>query len=498
VDTSLLAQELAPLNAQIDLVRQKHERLEGELRVVEAELETFSADKQRYDALRDVCNAFDKLEQLKADKLFWAGLPEGKNTALHLERVRCRVAGFDEEIRGILEKQASLRQQINQCLDELEIINEEIRDAHDREERRKEEFIIEREVSPVPYRAMIMPWTKKTESERRIRLAALVALLICSLIGYLIPMIKVPIPDPAVDVVEIPERLAKLVKKEPPRPVSMPKQPEEKLEEPKVEPKQVKEEPKEPQEKPKKPKEEPKLRPEQKKPDKPPKGRGEPGPEPRKKTEYVGVLAFKSTFADLMDETPVAKLGTEARLSKESPQVAGQAVAQRSLVAIQAQGGSSGGISNAGVSRNVGSGNVDRLGGGGIGQGGGDGNGTGFARVESTIADLEESSRPLSDGIAPGRTDEEIQIVFDRYKAALYRIYNKELRKDPTLRGKMLLRISIETSGAVSMCKVVSTDLASPELVAKIVERIKRFNFGPKEGVPKMTILYPIDFLPAV
>jgi hypothetical protein len=47
------------------------------------------------------------------------------------------------------------------------------------------------------------------------------------------------------------------------------------------------------------------------------------------------------------------------------------------------------------------------------------------------------------------------------------------------------------------MCKVESTDLASPELVAKIVERIKRFNFGPKEGVPKMTILYPIDFLPA-
>jgi len=44
---------------------------------------------------------------------------------------------------------------------------------------------------------------------------------------------------------------------------------------------------------------------------------------------------------------------------------------------------------------------------------------------------------------------------------------------------------------------VESTDLASPELVAKIVERIKRFNFGPKEDVPKLTILYPIDFLPA-
>jgi hypothetical protein len=175
--------------------------------------------------------------------------------------------------------------------------------------------------------------------------------------------------------------------------------------------------------------------------------------------------------------------------------VKGQAVARRSLVAIQAKNGSSGGIRNAGVSRNIGNGNVGRLGGGGNGRG--DGNGVGWVRAESAIADLEESSRPLSDGLAMGRTDEEIQIVFDRYKAALYRIYNKELRKDPTLRGKILLRIRIETSGAVSMCKVESTDLASLELVAKIVQRIKRFNFGPKEGVSKMTILYPIDFLPA-
>jgi hypothetical protein len=121
----------------------------------------------------------------------------------------------------------------------------------------------------------------------------------------------------------------------------------------------------------------------------------------------------------------------------------------------------------------------------------------GFARVGSPIADLKESSRPTSDGQAAGRTDEEIQIVFDRYKAALYRIYNQELRKDPTLRGKIIMRISIEPEGAVSLCKVESTELASPELVDKIVERIRRFNFGPKEGVQKVTILYPIDFLPA-
>jgi hypothetical protein len=491
MNTSMLAQELAPLNAQIEQARQKHEVFEDELRVVEAELKTFAADRQRFDALQDVCNALDKLGELKADELFWEGIPEAKDAAGHVERMRGRVTRFEEEIRGILEKQVSLKEQINQCLVELDILNEEVGDAHDREEQRNQEFVVEREISPVPYRAMIMPWTKEAESERRFRRAVLVALLICFVFGSLIPLIIVPIPDRSVAVVEIPERLAKLVKKELPTPAPMPKPV-----------------PKKPKEKPKQAQEETKPRPKQQKPDKPPKGKGL-APQPskvaaggsgkasaaRKKAERVGVLAFKNAFADLMDETPVAKLGTEARLSNESPRVSGQAVAQRSLVVMQAKGGSSGGIGNAAVSRNVGSGNVDRLGGGGGGSGGG--SGVGFARVESAIADLEGSSRPLSDGLASGRTDEEIQIVFDRYKAALYRIYNRELRKDPTLRGKILLRISIETIGSVSMCKVESSDLASPELVAKIVERIKRFNFGPKEGVPKMTILYPIDFLPA-
>jgi hypothetical protein len=210
----------------------------------------------------------------------------------------------------------------------------------------------------------------------------------------------------------------------------------------------------------------------------------------RKNAESKGILAFKSSFADLLDETPVAKLGVEAHLSKKTPQASGQARAQRSLVALQGRG-TSGGISNASVSRNLGSG-----GNGGGGNGFGTG-GVGLARVESAVAGLAEESRPLSDGPGPGRTDEEIQIVFDRYKATLYRIYNTELRKNPTLRGKMLLRIVIEPGGEVSSCKVESTDLASPELVAKIVERVNRFNFGPKEDVPPTTILYPIDFLPA-
>lgn len=496
MNTSLLAQELAPLNAQIEQASQKHDTLEGELRVVESELEKFSAARHRFDALRDLCHAFDKLGELKAEELFWKGILQNGDAAKHLQRVRGRVERFDWKISGILEKQTALREQINRRVEELNFLHEEVRGAYEREERRKEEFIIEREISPVPYRSMIMPWNKEAEGEKRFRRAILLALLICIVFGFLIPLIHVPIPDRTVEVAQIPERLAKLVKKEPPRPAPRPKpvaKPEQEETKPPVDAK--------------------KSQPQKPEADKPAKGKSpKAGPSKvakagggggksaaRQKAERVGVLAFKNTFKDLMVETPVARLGTEARLGKQSPRVAGQAVAQRSLVAIQAQGGSSGGIGNAGISRNIGNGNVDRIGGGGIGLGGGggNGNGTGFSQVESSIADLSESSRPLSDGPGAGRTDEEIQIVFDRYKATLYRIYNKELRKDPTLRGKILLRISIEPSGAVSMCQVESTDLASPELVAKIVDRIERFNFGPKEDVPKMTILYPIDFLPA-
>ena len=482
VNTPTFAEELEQLNIQVEQARQKHDVLESELRAVEAELQSFSPDRQRFDALRDACNALDKLNQLKADELFWGGISEAQNIAGYMEQARGRLAGFEGEIGGILGKQASLQQQINQCLDELDFLEDEVRNAYGREERRQEEYVIEREISSVPCREMIMPWTRETESEQRFRRYLFVALLLCFFLSTSIALISVPVLKPP-PLVVVPERLVSLLRKEPPKPAKMRKR-----------------EPKQAREGVEQAKKEPKPQPDHREPEKPPElaGGGGGAPAAREKAETAGVLKFKEAFKDLVNETTVAKLGTEARLSIESPRVKGQA--QRSLVAMQGVGGYSGGIGNAGVSRNVGYGNGGRLGGGigsGGGSGGGSGMGVGIGRATSPIANLEESPRPLSDGVAAGRTDEEIQIVFDRYKASLYRIYNTELRKDPTLRGNMLIRISIEGSGAVSMCKVESTDLASAELVARIVERIKRFNFGPKEGVQKVTILYPIDFLPS-
>ena len=118
------------------------------------------------------------------------------------------------------------------------------------------------------------------------------------------------------------------------------------------------------------------------------------------------------------------------------------------------------------------------------------------SRVESSIGGGEGPDRPLSAGVAAGRTDEEIQIVFDRYKAALYRLYNRELRRDPTLRGQIVLKLTIEPDGSVSFCELQSSDMDAPALAQQVVDRVKTFDFGAKD-VAAVTIIYPIDFLPA-
>jgi len=39
--------------------------------------------------------------------------------------------------------------------------------------------------------------------------------------------------------------------------------------------------------------------------------------------------------------------------------------------------------------------------------------------------------------------------------------------------------------------------MKAPQLSAQVAARVKGFDFGAKDGVPAVTILYPIDFLPA-
>ena len=87
-------------------------------------------------------------------------------------------------------------------------------------------------------------------------------------------------------------------------------------------------------------------------------------------------------------------------------------------------------------------------------------------------------------------------MIFDRNKGAIYSIYNRALRQNPTLQGKVVLQLTITPSGKVSRCTVVSSELDDAALGDKIAQRVKLFDFGA-EDVNEVTITYPIDFLPA-
>jgi len=230
----------------------------------------------------------------------------------------------------------------------------------------------------------------------------------------------------------------------------------------------------------------------------------EPKPEP--KVGKSGILAFKDKIASLAKDSVVLPVAADSRLAAADD--VGRPSARSMLTSSTP--GSSGGINVASLSRSVGGGGGGG-GGGGTGGGGVGGRGTGaggggaggiggvgVGRAVSPIAPITGTDRPKArSGPGSARTDEEIQIVFDRYKASFYRLYNRELRNNPALKGQMVLRLTIEPDGSVSMCALQSTDMDAPDLATQVVGRVRTINFGAKDDVPAVTIVYPIDFLPA-
>jgi len=310
-----------------------------------------------------------------------------------------------------------------------------------------------------------MPWARGCEEDDRFRRSLAASLLVSIAVGLLVSVIELPILESSADI-ELPERIAKLVREErrlpPPEVVDEPIILDEELPEPEL----AEEQP---------PVEQPELTEE-------PLVAEVEQPETREQVKSKGILAFRESFANRASIRPTAQLGSQARFTNAGENAVGRPV--RSMVTTSAPG-SSGGINLGDISRNIG--------GGGQAIEGGQ-----IMQVASSIGGGEGAGRPLSGGRSAGRTDEEIQIVFDRYKAALYRLYNRELRKDPTLRGQLVLRLTIEPDGSVSLCQLRSSSMDAAVLAQQVVDRVRAFDFGAKDDVVAMTIIYPIDFLPAV
>lgn len=309
--------------------------------------------------------------------------------------------------------------------------------------------------------SLSLPWSISAEDERRFRKVLITILLLTITLGVAIPMLP-QIKKPVEKEIELPPRVAKLIfekhiqpkPKPKPKPVEKPKpKPEAKKKPPpkkKTTPKVVK----------KVPVEKPKV---------------DAIEQARKKASSAGLLAMQDSLADLRDQS-VDELRGAKRLSNNGSSAR---KTERALITSKVGTGSQG-IRTAAMSRDTGSTQLAAR---------------TATKVKSSISTTSANSKRKNSKTA-SRSIEEIQIVFDRNKSAIYSLYNRALRKDPTLQGKLVLSLTIAPSGKITKIDLLSSELGDAALEHKLVQRIKMFNFGAKQ-VDAVTLTYPIDFLPA-
>ena len=291
------------------------------------------------------------------------------------------------------------------------------------------------------YRIYQLSWENDPKDDRIFRLLILCGVIFLLLLAAAVRFINLP-PLNETAAQAVPERLARLMEKElpkppPPPPKELPKPPP-----PKLPPKPV---------------------------------------DVRKKMEHNSSMrAIKDQLADLRDQLDTSVLQTRnltGAVNQESK-------AERSVIASKVGTGSAGIVTSAG-SRGFGTGAGSLS----------DHNTTG---VRSGIGDGINAAKVARSGKSgkAARGAEEIELVFDSNKGAIYALYNRALRERPELQGKLVLELTITPAGDISDCHVISSELNDPELEHKIVARVKLFKFAVKD-VETITVRKPIEFFPA-
>ncbi len=305
----------------------------------------------------------------------------------------------------------------------------------------------------------LLPWTSAPEEDRRYRRLLRGTLMLFLLLSLVVPWLPVMQPEP----VPVPD---------PPRPVSglvlPPPQPVER-------PEPIPEEPAvaTPKAAPTEPERSARQPPAAEEP------APQPAPEPsaRERAERSGVLALSDRLQALRSGSP-----SESLSQNELDSAGADARERERSLAAADVGEGSGGIDSTRIDRETGS--------------QGELAGRSTERVAGPQGSEAGTRSRASRDHRGTRTDEEIQLVFDRNKNGIYALYNRALRNDPTLRGQVVVRLTIAPSGEVTTAKVVSSELRDAELERRLIMRIRQLDFGAKE-VESISINYPIDFFPS-
>ncbi len=309
-----------------------------------------------------------------------------------------------------------------------------------------------------------LPWESSLREDARYRKILRNMLSAFLAFGILIPLL--PVEELSREKQEaVPAHLARVImeKKELPKPVPVP-----------VKPKPVEKKKPEPVEK--------------KKPEPVEKKKPEPVVEPPPKVEVPnrlekarklaavsGILAFQDSLADMRDSMDVSSLANTGLSSGQAS--AGKT--ERAILSAAAKTGS-GGIQTAALSRDTGGAALS---------------GRETTRVTSALASGAAEDVAGSSASLGGRSDESIRRIMDKNKGAIFAIYNRALRRNPRLSGKLVFEMQIEASGAISELMLLSSELGDDKLTRKILSRIRMIRFEP-EQVVTTTVNYSFDFLP--
>ncbi len=286
-----------------------------------------------------------------------------------------------------------------------------------------------------------LPWESTAEDDRRFLKLLRNMLLVFGALAIAVPLL--PVSELAREkLAEVPPQLVQITLEENalPEPVKPPPKPVEKIPKPRDKPKPVNQ-----------------LE------------------QARKVAAVSGLLAFQDDLNAMRDSVDVYTLNqTQMRRGQE------RATSIERSIITSGVPTDSGGIKASALSRDTGGAALS---------------GRETTRVQSTIARTARNAGKSQPGKLGGRSDESIRRVMDDNKGAIFTIYNRALRKDPLLQGKLAFEMVIDPSGSVVQLTLMSSELFDPALTNKILSRIRLINFGA-EDVNSTYVNYSLDFLP--
>jgi TonB family protein len=97
----------------------------------------------------------------------------------------------------------------------------------------------------------------------------------------------------------------------------------------------------------------------------------------------------------------------------------------------------------------------------------------------------------------PGRDADAIEAMMAQHRAQIVYCYQRELKRSPELKGKVVVRFTVRTNGKVTGAKVVQSTLGNAKVERCILGIIRKFKFeAVGKGKGNLTYEYPFIFSP--